>query len=107
MVIKQRSAAHERKHLNEQERQFKTEVRRNRLLGLWAAGKMGLDGETAAAYAAEVVAADFEKPGEDDVRRKVLDDFAAKGIIVAESELDQKMATFLDEARAQILQENP
>lgn len=106
MVMKPRSDAHERKHLAAHEEEFKISARRNRLLGRWAATRMGLSGEAAEAYAREVVASDLDEPGEEDVRRKLLDDFSNKGIIVTESEIAHQMASLFDEARAQVAKDN-
>lgn len=107
MVSGSRRDAHERKHIAKEEEEFRVMNRRNRLLGRWAATRMGLSGAEADAYAREVVAADFDQPGEDDVRRKLLDDFSNKGIVVPEDELAGKMSAFLHEARDQIAKENP
>ena len=60
--------------------EFKANARRNKLLGLWAAGKLGLSGADAEAYAKEVVVADLEEAGDDDVFRKIRKDFDAKGV---------------------------
>ncbi|MDX9859486.1 MAG: DUF1476 domain-containing protein [Rhodospirillales bacterium] len=106
MVMKPRSAAHEREHLAKHEEEFKIAARRNRLLGRWAAAKMGLSDEDAEAYAREVVACDLDEPGEDDVRRKLLDDFAKKAIIVTEKEISHQMASLFNEARAQLAKGN-
>lgn len=75
------------------------------MLGLWAAELKGLSGDEAAAYAKEVVWADFEEPGEEDVVRKVMADFKARGIAVSEDELRKKMKTLADEARKQLIQD--
>ncbi|WP_164214168.1 DUF1476 domain-containing protein, partial [Stenotrophomonas maltophilia] len=62
------------------EQKFKAEARRNKLLGLWAAEKLGKSGDDAAAYSKEVVASDFEEAGDADVLRKVAADLSGKGI---------------------------
>ena len=92
----------ERKYALDEEQKFKAMNRRNKLLGLWAAGEMGLDADAAAAYAKEVVAADFEEAGDADVVRKVLSDLAAKGVTTTESQLRAKMDALLAEAAAQV-----
>ena len=74
-----REKGFEAKYLHDQETQFKITARRNKLLGLWAAEQMGLSGADAEAYAKEVVVADFEEAGDDDVLRKVLGDLVDKG----------------------------
>ena len=75
-----RKTAAEAKFTHDQEFQFKTIARRNKLLGLWAAEQMGISGEDAEAYAKQVVISDFEEPGDADVLRKVLGDLTDKGI---------------------------
>ncbi|MBM4106639.1 MAG: DUF1476 domain-containing protein [Phycisphaerae bacterium] len=70
----------EAKYSHDQDVQFRVTARRNRLLGLWAAAKLGLAGDAATEYAATVVKSDFEKPGDDDVIAKVLGDLGTKGI---------------------------
>ena len=83
--------------------QFKAEARRNRLLGLWAAEKLGRTGDDAAAYAKEVVRADFEEAGDEDVYRKVSGDLGDRA---TESEIRAKMAELMAEAKGQIAAEN-
>jgi hypothetical protein len=77
-------------------------ARRNRLLGAWAAEKLGLSGDAGAAYAREVVASDFEKAGDDDVLQKVASDFAAKGVKIDQAAIRAKMNELLAEAVAQV-----
>ncbi len=90
----------EGKWAHDAEARFKVVARRNKLLGLWAAGELGKSGADADAYAKEVVAADFEEPGEEDVYRKVRRDLdPAK---VSEQTIRRKMAELLDAAAAQI-----
>jgi hypothetical protein len=79
---------------------FKAMARRNKLLGLWAAAALGKTGADADAYSKEVVMADFEEAGDDDVVRKVVADLAAKG--VTEQEVRAKMNELLAEAVKQI-----
>ncbi|MFC4724901.1 DUF1476 domain-containing protein [Glycocaulis abyssi] len=97
-----REKAHENRYAREQELEFKAGARRNRLLGLWAAEKLGLAGDDAESYAKEVIAADFEEVGDEDVFRKVRKDFDAKGVAVSDIELRHEMTRLLDLARAQI-----
>jgi hypothetical protein len=75
-----REKGFEAKYSHDQELNFKITVRRNKLLGLWAAQQLGKSGAEADAYAKEVIASDFEKPGEDDIVMKVTNDLKAKGI---------------------------
>ena len=85
-----------------QELQFKVTARRNRLFGLWAAGRIGLtSGESEETYARSVVAADFEKPGDEDVIAKVRSDLAEKGIAVSDAELRSELDRAAAEARKQ------
>jgi hypothetical protein len=84
---------------------FKAEARRNRLFGIWAAELMGLEGDAAKAYAADVVAADFTEAGDEDVFRKVADDLKAKGLNVPDALIRQKMAQLVAVAKQQIVDE--
>ena len=97
-----REEGFEKKFAHDEELRFKAMARRNKLLGLWAAEKLGLSGPEAEAYAKEVVVADFEESGDDDVLRKVHKDFEAKGVAIADKELRAKMTELLGEAVAQI-----
>src|ERR1700743_1394495 len=97
-----RKEGFERKFTFDQERKFKAEARRNKLLGLWAAEKLGFGGDAALAYAREVVAADFEEAGDGDVVRKVLGDLTAKGLGVSEIDIRAKMSELLATAVAQV-----
>ena len=97
-----RQEGFEKKFALDEEQKFKAEARRNRLLGQWVAEKLGLSGDAATAYAKEVVAADFEEAGDDDVLRKVEKDLAAKGVAVPTTEIRAKMNELLAEAVAQV-----
>ena len=97
-----REQAYEAKYALDQEQEFKAIARRNKMLGLWAAEKMGLSTESAEQYAAAVVRADFEQPGEEDVFRKVAGDFKGSGLTVSEGELRSKMDELASIAREQI-----
>ncbi len=98
-----REKAFEDKYKYDQELQFKVQVRRSKLLGLWIAERLGLTGADAEAYAKEVVAADFDEPGDAAVLRKVLADLLAKNIDLSEHRIGKKMAELTVEAREQIL----
>ena len=102
MVTKKLSSAHEHGHAAKQELDFKVAARRNRLLGQWAAEKMGLSGDAADVLAKEVVLSDLEEPGEDDVVRKVMSGFDKAGVDVTEDDLRRKMAELLETARKQV-----
>ena len=82
--------------------QFKAEARRNKLLGLWAAGLLGKTGDDASAYAAEVVKSDFEEAGEEDVYRKVSGDLGDRA---DETTIRGKMAELMVEAKSQLMQD--
>ena len=97
-----RKEGSEKKFALEEEQRFKAEARRNRLLGLWAAEKLGFTGEAAVAYAKEVVAADFEEAGDADVVRKVLSDLSAKGAAVTEQAIRAKISDFTNRALAEL-----
>jgi hypothetical protein len=97
-----REEGFEKKFALDEELKFKAEARRDKLLGLWVAEKLGLSGEAANDYARTVVAADFQAPGDADVVRKVMDDLAVKGIAISESELRAKMDELMAQAIAQV-----
>lgn len=97
-----RQKGFEGKFAHDQELQFKASARRNKLLGLWAAGLMGKTDEEAAAYAKEVIKADFEEAGDDDVFRKVRADFDAAGIDQSDHQLRRQMDDLLAEAVTQL-----
>ena len=96
-----REEGFEKKFALDEEQKFKAEARRNRLLGMWVAEKLGMSGDAATAYAKEVVASDFEESGDADVVRKVLGDLTAKGVAITEPQLRVKM----DELMAQAIQQ--
>ncbi|WP_029040837.1 DUF1476 domain-containing protein [Cucumibacter marinus] len=100
-----RERAHEAKFAHDQELKFKAEARRNKLLGLWAAEKLGKTGTDAEAYAREVIAADFEESGDEDVFRKVKSDFDAGSVDVSEADIREKMLELLALAGEQVSKE--
>jgi hypothetical protein len=97
-----RANAFENKFAHDSEMQFRAEARRNKLLGLWAAGLMGKSGDEAAAYAIEVVNSDFEEAGTEDVVRKVVGDLAGKA---SADEVRKQLADLLPVAKAQLMTE--
>ncbi|MCK5495253.1 MAG: DUF1476 domain-containing protein [Hyphomicrobiaceae bacterium] len=101
----EREKAFEGKYKLDQERAFKANARRCKLVGLWAAEKMGITGEDADAYAKEVVVSDFEKPGQDDVVEKVLADLTGKGLDISEHMVRVEMDRCYEEAARQISEE--
>src|SRR2546423_1110911 len=78
-----REEGFEKKFAHDEELRFKANARRNKLLGLWAAEKLGISGDAAGAYAKDVVMSDFEEGGDHDVFKKVRKDFDAKGVAVS------------------------
>lgn len=99
-----RKKSFEAKFARDAELQFKVTARRNRLLGEWAAGKLGLSPEEADAYAKEVIAADFEEAGDEDVFRKVWGDLSAKESGVTEADVRAAMDEKMAEARRQFME---
>jgi len=97
-----REEAFEKKFALDEEQKFKAEARRNRLLGLWAAGKLGISGDAANAYAREVVAAEFSEGGDAAVVGKLMSDLAAKGIAIPETEIRDQMSELMTQAIAQV-----
>ena len=97
-----REEGFEKKFALDEEQKFKAEARRNRLLGQWAAEKLGITGDAALAYAKEVVAADFEEAGDGDVLRKVVGDLTNKGIAISEAEVRAKMDELMATAVMQV-----
>jgi hypothetical protein len=100
-----RQKSEEARFAHDSELKFRAEARRNKLLGLWAAEMAGLSGEAAQAYATEVVAADFEEAGDEDVFRKVAGDLKARGVAVDDATIRAKMAELVGVARQQLLTE--
>jgi hypothetical protein len=100
-----REKAFEEKYKHDQDLQFKVEVRRNKLLGLWVADLLGLSGADAEAYAKEVISADFEEPGDADLIRKIQADTAPKSIDLSEHRLRKKMDELVVAAKDQIMSE--
>jgi hypothetical protein len=97
-----REKGFESKFAHDQQLAFKATVRRNKLLGLWAADLMGLKGDAAEAYAKEVVKSDFEEAGDDDVFRKIRKDFDAKGVTQSDHQIRRSMEELLAKAREQV-----
>lgn len=98
-----REKGFENKFAHDKELTFKITARRNKLLGLWAAEKLGKSGQDAEAYASEVVAADFEKPGDDDVIGKLVADFGKAGRNLTTADIKAEMERLLSTAREQII----
>lgn len=97
-----REKGFEEKHRRDQEMNFKVQARRNKLLGLWAADKLGLTEAEGEAYAKEVVKSDFDEPGDDDVLRKVHGDLEGKGLDISEHMVRKEMDRLLEVAREEL-----
>ena len=95
-----RERGFEKKFALDQEQEFKAHARRNKMLGQWAAGLMGL--QDVEEYAKAVVKSDFELPGDEDVFRKVFEDLKGSGVAVSEGEVRMKMAELLAQARESV-----
>ena len=97
-----REEGFEKKFAHDEELRFKANARRNKLLGLWAAEKLGIAGDAANVYAKEVVMSDFEESGDDDVFRKVRNDLDAKGVALSDQDLRRAMTDMMEKAIAEI-----
>jgi hypothetical protein len=97
-TMKDREEGFERKFVFDEELRFKATARRNKLLGLWAAEKLGKTGEDAETYAKQVVLADFEEAGDEDVVRKILGDFEAAGVKESEQQVRAVMRELMAQA---------
>jgi hypothetical protein len=102
--MKDREEGFERKFAHDEDLKFRATARRNKKLGLWVAEKLGKTGDAAAAYAAEVVQADFEEAGDEDVFRKVRSDLDAAGVSVTDQEIRREMEMLLQAAILEIQQ---
>ncbi|MCT7375191.1 MULTISPECIES: DUF1476 domain-containing protein [Chelativorans] len=100
--MKDREETFERKFVHDEEMKFRAMSRRNKLLGLWAAEKLGKTGAEADAYAIEVIKADVEEAGEEDVFRKVRRDFDAAGVQQSDHQIRRTMSELLIEAIDQV-----
>jgi hypothetical protein len=97
-----REEGFEKKFAHDEELRFKANARRNKLLGVWAAQKLGLSGAEAEAYAKEVVMADFEEAGDNDVFNKLRKDFDAKGVAQSDHQIRRTMGDLMEQAISQI-----
>lgn len=103
--FEKRKNAAESKFAHDEELMFKATARRNKLLGHWAAEKMGITGEAADAYAKEVVLSDFEEKGDEDVFRKIRADFNAKNVDQSDHQIRRTMEELLVQAAEQVQKE--
>jgi hypothetical protein len=97
-----REEGFEKQFAHDEELRFKATARRNKMLGLWAAGKLGITGADADAYAKEVIVADLEEAGDDDVFRKLRRDFDAKGVQESDHQIRRTMDELMAKAVADI-----
>jgi hypothetical protein len=97
-----REEGFEKQFAHDEELRFKANARRNKLLGLWAAEKLGLTGAEAEAYAKTVVLADFEEGGDHDVFRKIRKDFDEKGVSQSDHQIRRTMTELMEQAIAAI-----
>ncbi len=100
-----RQKSFEAKYAHDQETLFKIGARRNKLLGQWMAGQLGLEDDDVDDYAKAVIISDFEKPGDEDVFEKVWADVQEKGLGLSEDVVRQKMQDLLETAREQVTTE--
>ena len=99
-----RERAFETKYARDQEMQFRIVARRNRLLGQWAANLMGLSQAESDAYASDVIRADFEEAGDEDVVRKILGELTSAGVDCDEGRIREALAHKTVEARRQLME---
>ena len=103
--INDREKAFENKFAHDEALKFKAEARRNRLLGLWAAEKLGKTGDDAEAYAKEVIRSDFAEPGDEDVFRKIRADFDAASVDQSDHQIRRTMDELRQTAMEQVMKE--
>ena len=103
--FEERGDTFEKKYAHDEELKFKAEARRNKLLGLWAADKIGFTGDKAEEYAKEVIRADLEEPGDEDVFRKIRQDFDKHNVDQSDHQIRRTMEEKMLEAIEQIKQE--
>ncbi|PJB71433.1 MAG: DUF1476 domain-containing protein [Alphaproteobacteria bacterium CG_4_9_14_3_um_filter_47_13] len=101
--FEERKDAFENKFAHDAELTFKVEARCCKLFGIWAAEQLGLTGADAETYAKEVIGANLEEPGFDDVKRKVIPDFQAKSLDISEHIIDSMLEKYFEEAKIQIM----
>ena len=103
--IDKRGDAFEKKHAHDAELRFKAEARRNKLLGQWAAEKMGKPVDAVEEYAKEVIRSDFEEPGDEDVFRKIREDFDNAGVEQSDHQIRRTMEELMEQAIDQVQNE--
>jgi len=103
-IFDERKKGRDAQYAHDQELEFKAQARRNKLLGLWAASLMGKSDADAEAYAKEVIVADFEEAGDEDVFRKIRKDLDAANVDQSDHQIRRKMEELMAEAREQVKQ---
>jgi hypothetical protein len=106
-AFEEREKSEEAKYKLDQEQRFKVLSRRNKLLGSWAAERMGLSGLEAEAYAVEIIQAELQKPGDGGVAGKLAGDFCGRGVAIGEAEIAAEMKRLHAVALEQITGEYP
>lgn len=101
-MFEEREKAFEAKFAHDADKEFRVTARRNRLIGQWAAGRLGLTEAESDAYSKSVVQADFEETGDEDVIRKLIGDLLKGGVETSDIEIREMLARFTTEARTQI-----
>ena len=101
-TFEKRQEGFEARFAHDEELRFKATARRNKLLGLWAAEKLGLDADKATDYAKEVVRSDFLEPGEEDVFRKIHEDFVENDVEQSEHQIRRTMTELMATALQQL-----
>ena len=104
-TFNEREKAFEKKYEHDQDLKFKVNARKNKMLGLWAAGLMGKSGADADAYAKEVVIADLDRPGDSDVIEKLVKDLAAAGKPMEDHTIRKQGERMAEAAKEQIMKE--
>ena len=104
-AFQDRKKSFEAKYKQDQELEFKVSARRNKLFGEWVAGELGIQGDGVSAYAKEVILADLDEPGDEDVIRKVIADIVANNVEIAEEVVREKLSEMEILARAQLIDE--
>ncbi|TFF18701.1 DUF1476 domain-containing protein [Jiella endophytica] len=102
MSFNDRAQDFESRYVHDQELRFRIEARRNKLLGLWAAEKLGLSGEDATRYAQDVINVAFQTPGDDGIFQKLRADFDGAGVDQSDHQIHRHMGEFLAEAETQL-----
>ena len=106
-AFNEREKSFEAKYKQDQELDFKITARRNKLLGEWLAGELGIEGDAVEAYAKDVVIADLEEPGDEDVIRKVMADITENNLEITETAIREKLVELESVARGQLLGDLP